>query len=131
MPKGLGAHGTLTITGDIPKYTKGYRDLVGNRTAVFFARDPNKFSNFIHTQKRHPKTHLRSPTAMWDFWSLSPESLRQVTILMSDLGSPTNMRHVNGYGSRTESLINAAGERVWVKLHFKTRQSRRDWTKLG
>ena len=55
-------------------YTEeGNWDLVGNNTPVFFVRDPYKFPDFIHTQKRHPKTNLRSPTAMWDFWSLSPE----------------------------------------------------------
>ena len=84
--------------------------------------------DFIHTQKRHPKTNLRSPTAMWDFWSLSPESLHQVTILMSDRGLPTSVRHVNGYGSHTYSLISTAGERVWVKFHFKTRQGHQHWT---
>src|SRR5262245_29991030 len=68
-----------------PLYTEeGNWDLVGNNTPVFFVRDPYKFPDFIHTQKRHPRTNLRSPTAMWDFWSLSPESLHQVTILMSD-----------------------------------------------
>ncbi len=110
-------------------YTEeGNWDLVGNNTPVFFVRDPLKFPDFIHTQKRHPKTNLRSPTAMWDFWSLSPESLHQVTILMSDRGLPTDVRHVNGYGSHTYSLINAAGERVWVKFHFKTLQGHRHWT---
>jgi len=65
-------------------YTEeGNWDLVGNNTPVFFIRDPYKFPDFIHTQKRHPRTNLRSPTAMWDFWSLSPESLHQVTILGS------------------------------------------------
>ena len=72
-------------------YTEeGNWDLVGNNTPVFFVRDPYKFPDFIHTQKRHPKTNLRSPTAMWDFWSLSPESLHQVTILMSDRGLPVS-----------------------------------------
>src|SRR5947208_4925690 len=110
-------------------YTEeGNWDLVGNNTPVFFVRDPYKFPDFIHTQKRHPKTNLRSPTAMWDFWSLSPESLHQVTILMSDRGLPTSVRHVNGYGSHTYSLINAAGERVRVKFHFKTQQGHQHWT---
>jgi catalase len=110
-------------------YTKeGNWDLVGNNTPVFFVRDPYKFPDFIHTQKRHPKTNMRSPTAMWDFWSLSPESLHQVTILMSDRGLPTDVRHINGYGSHTYSLINAAGERHWVKFHFKTMQGHKHWT---
>ena len=104
-------------------YTKeGNWDLVGNNTPVFFIRDAYKFPDFIHTQKRHPYSNLRSNTAAWDFWSLSPESLHQVTILMSDRGIPKSYRHVNGYGSHTYSLINASGERFWVKFHFKTLQ---------
>ncbi|MEW4488522.1 catalase [Thalassoglobus sp. JC818] len=110
-------------------YTEeGNWDLVGNNTPVFFVRDPYKFPDFIHTQKRHPKTNLRSPTAMWDFWSLSPESLHQVTILMSDRGLPTDVRHMNGYGSHTYSFINHDNERFWVKFHFKTFQGHRHWT---
>ncbi len=104
-------------------YTEeGNWDLVGNNTPVFFVRDPYKFSDFIHTQKRDPKTNLRSATAMWDFWSLSPESLHQVTILFSDRGLPKNYRQMHGFGSHTYSLINAKGERVWVKFHFKSQQ---------
>jgi len=104
-------------------YTEeGNWDIVGNNTPVFFVRDPYKFSDFIHTQKRHPKTNMRSATAMWDFWSLSPESLHQVTILFSDRGLPTDYRHINGYGSHTYSFINANNERFWVKFHFKTMQ---------
>ena len=110
-------------------YTEdGNWDLVGNNTPVFFVRDPYKFPDFIHTQKRHPKTNLRSTTAMWDFWSQSPESLHQVTILMSDRGLPTDVRHMNGYGSHTFSLINAGNERFWVKFHFKTLQGHKHWT---
>lgn len=104
-------------------YTReGNWDLVGNNTPVFFIRDAYKFPDFIHTQKRHPYSNLRSSTAAWDFWSLSPESLHQVTILMSDRGLPKSYRHVNGYGSHTYSLINNKGERFWVKFHFKTLQ---------
>ena len=102
-------------------YTEeGNWDLVGNNTPVFFVRDPLKFPDFIHTQKRHPKTNMRSPTAMWDFWSLSPESLHQVTILMSDRGLPASYRNVDGFGSHTYSFINERNERHWVKFHFKT-----------
>ncbi|PRM90511.1 catalase [Aliarcobacter cryaerophilus] len=104
-------------------YTKeGNWDLVGNNTPVFFVRDAYKFPDFIHTQKRDPQTNLRSNTAMWDFWSLSPESLHQVTILMSDRGLPKSFRNINGYGSHTYSLINSKNERFWVKFHFKTLQ---------
>jgi len=104
-------------------YTKeGNWDLVGNNTPVFFIRDAYKFPDFIHTQKRHPHSNLRSAAAAWDFWSLSPESIHQVTILMSDRGIPQSFRHINGYGSHTYSLINDKNERFWVKFHFKTAQ---------
>lgn len=108
--------------------TEGNWDLVGNNTPVFFVRDPLKFPDFIHTQKRHPRTHLRSAAAMWDFWSKSPESLHQVTILFSDRGIPRNYRTMHGYGSHTYSLVNARGERHWVKFHFKSRQGFKTWT---
>jgi len=104
-------------------YTEeGNWDMVGNNTPVFFVRDPYKFPDFIHTQKRDPKTNLRSNTMQWDFWSLSPESLHQVTILFSDRGLPRSYRHMNGYGSHTYSFINDKNERFWVKFHFKTAQ---------
>ncbi|MDQ8182835.1 catalase [Pelagicoccus sp. SDUM812005] len=110
-------------------YTEeGNWDVVGNNTPVFFVRDPYKFPDFIHTQKRHPRTNLRSGKAMWDFWSLSPESLHQVTILMSDRGIPVAPMYMNGYGSHTYSFWNAAGERFWVKFHFKTQQGHRHYT---
>ena len=101
---------------------EGNWDLVGNNTPVFFIRDPLKFPDFIHTQKRDPRTNLRNPTAAWDFWSLHPESLHQVTILMSDRGIPANLRQQHGFGSHTFSFLNAAGERFWVKFHFKSMQ---------
>jgi catalase len=164
--KGSGAFGTLTITGDISRYSRarifskvgntgevflrfstvagergaadaerdvrgfalkiyteeGNWDIVGNNTPVFFLRDPLKFPDFIHTQKRDPQTNLRNNIAAWDFWSLSPESLHQVTILFSDRGLPRNYRQINGYGSHTYSFVNAIGERHWVKFHFKSLQ---------
>ncbi|VVE71466.1 catalase [Pandoraea anapnoica] len=101
---------------------EGNWDLVGNNTPVFFIRDALKFPDFIHTQKRDPKTNMRSPTAAWDFWSRSPESLHQITILMSDRGIPKNYRQQHGFGSHTFSFINAVNERFWVKFHFKSMQ---------
>ena len=97
---------------------EGNWDIVGNNTPVFFIKDAIKFPDFIHTQKRDPKTNMKSPTAMWDFWSLHPESLHQVTILMSDRGIPRSYREMHGFGSHTYSFINAKNERFWVKFHF-------------
>jgi catalase len=110
-------------------YTEeGNWDMTGNNTPVFFIRDPLKFPDFIHSQKRDPRTNLRNPTMMWDFWSLSPESLHQVTTLFSDRGTPLGYRHMHGFGSHTFSLVNAAGERHWVKFHFKSLQGIRNLT---
>lgn len=110
-------------------YTEdGNYDLVGNNTPIFFIRDAIKFPDFIHTQKRDPQTHLKNPTAIWDFWSLSPESLHQVTYLMGDRGIPATFRHMNGYGSHTFKWVNEDGEAVWVKYHFKTDQGVKNMT---
>ncbi len=110
-------------------YTEeGNWDLVGNNTPVFFIRDPLKFPDFIHTQKRDPKNNLRDANMVWDFWSRTPESLHQVTILMSDRGIPKNYRQMNGYGSHTFSLINAQNERFYVKFHFKSKQGIENYT---
>ncbi|MBN3940463.1 MAG: catalase [Nostoc sp.] len=170
--KGAAAHGTLTITNDITRYSKaklfseigkktelllrfstvggekgsadaerdprgfaikfyteeGNWDLTGNNTPIFFIRDPLKFPDFIHTQKRNPQTNCKDHNARWDFWSLSPESLHQVTILFSDRGIPKNHRHMDGFGSHTFSLINAEGDRVWCKFHFKNLQGHQTLT---
>lgn len=108
-------------------YTEdGNWDLVGNNTPVFFIKDPIKFPDFVHTQKRDPQTNLKSPAMMFDFWSKAPESLHQVTMLFTDRGTPDGYRHMDGFGSHTFSLINAAGERVWVKWHLKTQQGIRN-----
>jgi catalase len=110
-------------------YTEeGNYDLVGNNTPIFFVRDPIKFQHFIHSQKRMPETDMQSHNAMWDFWSLSPESIHQVTFLMSDRGTPRTLRHMNGYGSHTFMWVNAQGEKFWVKYHFKTEQGIQNFT---
>jgi len=104
-------------------YTEeGNWDLVGNNTPVFFLRDPLKFPDLNHAVKRDPRTNMRSAKNNWDFWTLLPEALHQVTITMSDRGIPYSYRHMNGYGSHTFSLINDKNQRTWVKFHFKTQQ---------
>ena len=104
-------------------YTEeGNWDLVGNNTPVFFFRDPLRFADLNHAIKRDPRTGLRSPQNNWDFWTLLPEALHQVTIVMSDRGIPTSFRHMHGFGSHTFSMINAEDKRTWVKFHFRTQQ---------
>ena len=112
------------IRGFAMKYytEEGNWDLVGNNTPVFFLKDPLKFPDLNHVVKRDPRTNLRSAKNNWDFWTLLPESLHQVTITMSERGIPLSYRHMNGYGSHTYSLLNADNQRIWVKFHFKTLQ---------
>ncbi|WP_329519031.1 catalase [Spirillospora sp. NBC_01491] len=107
---------------------EGNYDLVGNNTPVFFIRDPQKFSDFIHSQKRRADNHLHDHNMQWDFWTQSPESAHQVSLLMSDRGTPFSWRHMNGYGSHTFLWYNAAGEKFWVKYHFKTDQGVKNLT---
>ena len=102
--------------------TEGNYDLVGNNTPVFFIKDPIKFPDFIRSQKRMPDSGLRDHNMQWDFWTLRPESAHQVTWLMGDRGIPKTWRTMDGFGSHTYQWINAAGERFWVKYHFKTNQ---------
>ena len=110
-------------------YTEeGNWDLVGNNTPVFFVRDPSKFQDFIHSQKRLPHTGMRSNQMQWDFWTLSPESAHQVTILMSDRGTPRTYRHQHGFSSHTFSWINAGGEAHWVKYRWKSVQGIENFT---
>ncbi|MGH3739556.1 MAG: catalase [Micromonosporaceae bacterium] len=101
---------------------EGNYDLVGNNTPVFFIRDPMKFPHFIRSQQRQPDSGLRDNDMQWDFWTLNPESAHQVTWLFGDRGTPRTWRHMNGYGSHTYLWVNAAGERHWVKYHFRTDQ---------
>jgi catalase len=110
-------------------YTEeGNYDIVGNNTPVFFVRDPMKFPDFIHSQERLPDTGMRSNNMQWDFWTLSPESAHQVTMLMSDRGTPRSWRHMHGYASSTYLWENAAGKKFWVKYHFKTEQGIQNMT---
>lgn len=107
---------------------EGNWDLVGNNTPIFFIRDPYKFPDFIHSQKRDSKTHIQDPERWWDFWCQTPEALHQITYLMGDRGIPASYRNMNGYGSHTFSLINDKNQRFWVKFHFHTNQGIKNLT---
>jgi len=101
---------------------EGNFDLLGNNTPVFFLNDPLKFPDFVHSQKKNPRTNLPDAARMVEFWANHPQSLNQITILMSDRGIPFSWRHMNGYGSHTYGVWNSNGERFWVKWHFKSEQ---------
>jgi len=111
-------------------YTEdGNWDLVGNNTPIFFIRDPILFPSFIHTQKRNPETHLKDPDMFWDFISLMPMTTHQVSFLFSDRGTPKGYRFMNGYGSHTFKMVNAEGEAVYCKFHYKSDQGIKNFTR--
>lgn len=110
-------------------YTEeGNWDMVGNNTPVFFIREPRQFPDLNKAVKRDPRTNMRSATYNWDWWTLQPEALHQVTIVMSDRGIPASYRHMHGFGSHTYSFWNKDGERFWVKFHFRTQQGIKNLT---
>ncbi|MEZ4293042.1 MAG: catalase [Myxococcota bacterium] len=114
----------------IKLYTEeGNYDLVGNNTPIFFIRDPQKFQDFIHSQKRRSDNGMRDHAMQWDFWTLSPETAHQVTFLMTDRGTPRTYRHMNGYGSHTFTWVNEDGQAFYVKYHFKTDQGIENFTR--
>jgi catalase len=128
-----GEHGSADSVRDprgfaVKFYTEeGNWDLTGNNTPIFFIRDPLKFPDLIHSQKRDGRG-LRSWTMRWDFWGHSPEATHQVLWLMGDRGLPKSYRHMNGYGSHTFSLINDKNERTWCKFHMKSEQGNESLT---
>ncbi len=110
-------------------YTEeGNYDVVGNNTPVFFLRDAIKFPDFVHSQKKNPRTNLPDPAAVYEFWANHPQSLHQMSILMSDRGIPASYRHMHGFGSHTFSFWNDKGERYWFKWHFKSNQGIKNLT---
>ena len=110
-------------------YTEeGNYDLVGNNTPIFFIRDAIKFPDFIHTQKRHPTSNLSDANMVWDFFSLTPESLHQLTFLFTDRGTPRDFRHMHGFSSHAYMWYNENEEYVWVKYHFLTKQGIKNFT---
>ncbi|MCC6705864.1 MAG: catalase [Thermomicrobiales bacterium] len=107
----------------------GNWDLVGNNLPVFFIRDATKFPDFIHSQKPDPVTNNRQdPNRVFDFIAASPEAMHMVTWVFSPRGIPANYREHDGFGVNTYRMVNAAGEGVLVKYHWKSQQGIRSLT---
>jgi catalase len=102
---------------------EGVWDLVGNNIPVFFIQDAIKFPDLIHAAKPEPNNAIpQAATAhdtFWDFVSLMPESTHMLMWVMSDRGIPRSLRMMQGFGVHTFRLINAAGESVFCKFHWK------------
>ncbi|MDT0328361.1 catalase [Nocardiopsis lambiniae] len=105
-------------------YTEqGNYDLVGNNMPVFFIQDGIKFPDFVHAVK--PEPHNEIPQAqsahdtLWDFVGLQPETTHMMMWLMSDRAIPRSYRTMQGFGVHTFRFVNARGEGVFVKFHWK------------
>ena len=135
--RGSGAYRHFEVTHDVTPFTRArflgeigkrsevfarFSTVAGGRGAADAVRDPLKFPDFIQSQKPDPRTNRQEPDNVWDFFSLSPEATHVFTWLFGDRGIPASYRHMDGFGSHTFQWVNAAGERVWVKYHFKTDQ---------
>jgi catalase len=102
---------------------EGNWDLVGNNIPVFFIQDAMKFPDLVHALK--PEPHHAMPQAasahdtFWDFVSLMPESTHMLMWVMSDRAIPRSYRMMQGFGVHTFRLVNADGESVFVKFHWR------------
>jgi len=103
--------------------SEGNWDLVGNNIPVFFIQDAIKFPDLIHAVKMEPDRGFpQAATAhdtFWDFISLTPESMHMVMWIMSDRTIPRSLRMIEGFGVHSFRLINAGGESVFVKFHWR------------
>ena len=97
----------------------GNWDLVGNNLPVFFIRDAIKFPDVIHSLKPDPVTFRQEPNRIFDFMSLTPESMHMLMWLFSPRGIPANYRQMQGFGVNTYKMVNVAGEAVLVKYHWE------------
>jgi len=104
------------------KTEDGNWDLVGNDLPVFFIRDAIKFPDVIHALKPDPVTFRQEPNRIFDFMSLSPESMHMLTWLFSPRGIPKDFRHMDGFGVNTYRMVNGRGQGFLVKYHWKTQQ---------
>lgn len=110
-------------------YTEdGNWDLVGNNLKVFFIRDPLKFPDVVHAFKPDPVTNRQDPNRIFDFISLTPESMHMISWLFSPRGIPANYREQEGAGVNTYKMVNAEGEAVLVKYHWIPKQGVRSLT---
>ncbi|MFI7551497.1 catalase [Micromonospora sediminimaris] len=125
----LGSRGSADTVRDTRGFaTKFYTDegtfdLVGNNMPVFFIQDAIKFPDIIHAGKPHPDREIPQAQSahdtFWDFVSLHTEAQHHTMWNMSDRGIPRSYRTMEGFGVHTFRLVNAAGETVLAKFHWK------------
>lgn len=102
---------------------QGNWDIVGINQPVFFIRDAIKFPDFVHALKPSPVTNIQDPNRAFDFFANVPESTYMLTRMYTDLyGQPASYREMDGYGVHAFRLVNAQGQQVFAKFHWKSNQ---------
>lgn len=124
-----GSRGSADAVRDIRGFAvkfytqEGNYDIAGISTPVFFIQDAIKFPDLIHAVKPEPKTDVPQGQSahdnFWDFVSTNREATHMVFWAMSDRGIPRSYRTMEGFGVHTFKWINAKGEHVFVRYHFK------------
>ncbi|KAK3331713.1 catalase-1 [Cercophora scortea] len=122
----LGSRGSADTVRDVRGFAikfytqEGNWDLVGNDIPIFFIQDAIKFPDLIHAAK--PEPHNEVPQAQtahnnhWDFIFNHPEATAMSMWTMSDRAIPRSFRMMQGFGVNTFTLLNAKGERCFVKF---------------
>jgi catalase len=101
---------------------QGNWDIVGINEPVFFIRDAIKFPDFVHANKPAATTDIQDPNLAFDFFAHSPEATHMLTWLYSDIGMPRSYREMDGYGVHAFRLVNAEGQQIFAKFHWKSQQ---------
>jgi catalase len=101
---------------------QGNWDLVGINWPVFFIRDAIKFPDFVHANKPSAVTDIQDPNLAFDFFSRTPESTHMLTYLYSDQGMPASYHTMDGFGVHAFRLVNAQGQQIFAKFHWKSQQ---------
>lgn len=124
----LGSRGSADTVRDVRGFAvkfytdEGNWDIVGNDIPVFFIQDAIKFPDVIHAGKPEPDKEMPQAQSahsnFWDFQFLHTEATHMFMWAMSDRGTPRSYRMMQGFGVNTFTLINAKGERNFVKFHF-------------
>lgn len=92
--------------------TEGDWDLMGCSLPVYPVHDATELP---------PLAGALVAEAYWDFVASVPEALHHALWLMGDRGLPRSYRTMQGFGVETVRWVNAAGEPVFVKLHWLPR----------
>src|ERR1700676_639648 len=107
---------------------QGNWDIVGINEPIFFIRDAIKFPDFVHANKPSALTNIQDANLAFDFFSRTPESTHMLTQLYTDQNMPANYRQMGGFGVHAFRLVNAKGQQIFAKFHWRSVQGLKGMT---